>query len=226
MEASKKLFILIGLFMLFSCKKEDGEMPEDGYNYFPLDVGLYTVFNVVEIDIDAAVSRYDTSRYQLKEKLHSVYTDNTGTPCIRVERYKRVSDSLSWQISDVWYFYRNERNAQKVEENMRYIRLVFPLDPNVIWNGNAMNTLESWDYRYENIGVAATINSLDFPQTLKVNQRFNFNFVEYENCWEMYAPGVGLISKQYVVTDILGGDSTQIQNGKLLFQSISEYGVE
>lgn len=221
-----KILLLVLLLFLGACRKEDPESIPSGQNYFPVDVGRYSIYSVTEIEIDAAVSRYDTSRYFLKEKLHSVFTDNAGEPCIRVERFWRNADTLPWVIKDVWYFYRNERNAQKVEENIRYIRMAFPVYETTVWNGNAMNTLDSRIYSYGSVGIPYSVGSLNFSTTVQIDHQSSFNNLVNKNGFEIYAEGIGMISKRDVDCEILGGDSTNVQRGIMLFQSIIEYGVE
>ncbi|HRE74381.1 MAG TPA: hypothetical protein PK798_11140 [Flavobacteriales bacterium] len=222
-----KLLLFSLLLALSACRREEDPALSDlGYSYFPLEVGKYVIYSVTEIDVDAPISRFDTTRYQIKEKLESVFTDNAGQPCIRVERYRRPTPANPWVINDVWYFYRNERNAQKVEENERFIRLSFPINYDARWNGNAFLPADEWIYRYENIGVSYSNPYQTFSKTVEVNQRFRYNFVEYENCREIYADGIGMVYKQYIVTTINNGDSTSINRGKLLHQYAIDYGLE
>jgi hypothetical protein len=223
---NKFSYIFLFLLLLSCRREEDAALKDLGYAYFPLDVGKYVVYSVREIDVDAPVSRYDTSRYFIKEKLESVFIDNSGKPSIRVERYRKNLLSDPWVISDVWYFFRDERNAQKVEENERYIRMSFPITEDARWNGNAFLPVPDWMYKYEDIHQPYSAAGLTFDKTVTVNQRFRFNFVEYENCKETYAENVGMVFRQYIVTSITGQDSTNIQRGKILHQYAIEHGVE
>lgn len=221
------VFLILLVILSISCKKQaDPELPEEGKLYFPLDIGKYVIYNVAEINIDAPVSRFDTTRYQLKQINQSVFIDNTGQPCIRVERYWRTADTLPWVIKDVWYHYLGEQNAQTVEENQRYIRLVFPMTETSVWNGNAYNQIGQWNYLYENINQPLTLNNQSLSQTVLVRQRDYANFIEKQDCFEIYAKEIGLVKKQYVDIEIINGDSTQVNRGYMLFQNLISYGVE
>lgn len=213
-------------FLLFSCKKQDNTPIDQGYGYFPTEVGRYAIYEVMEINIDQAVSVNDTVTYQLKEKIESQFIDNQGRPSLRIERYSRLSDTLPWVIKDVWYATKTTTIVEKIEENVRYIKLAFPVKESQSWNGNNFTTLPAWNYQYSQIGSSFSVGALNFGNTVKVIQRDNFNFIEYEKAWEVYADGVGLIKKQFKDLDINNGDSTNIRLGTILYQHILHYGTE
>src|SRR3990167_8625748 len=94
----KKHILLFFAFLLiagiYSCKKDPSPALDLGYNYFPDAVGTYVVYNVDSIFYDDFnvnpsnhISPADTFKFQLKEKIQSVYTDNEGRPALRLERY-------------------------------------------------------------------------------------------------------------------------------------------
>ena len=225
-QNKKYLFILLAAFFLNACKKSDDSVPEYGYDYFPIEVGKFVIYTVTEINIDQAVSVNDTSTYFLKEKIESQFIDNQGRPSLRIERYWRVSDTLPWTIKDIWYSTRTSSIAEKTEENVRYIKLAFPVKEEQSWNGNNYNLLNEWEYSYTIIDQAASIGTLSFNKIIKVEQRNNVNFVEYEKAWEVYAEGVGLVNKRFVDLDINNGDSTDIRIGTILYQQAIAYGSE
>ena len=77
-----KKFTFIFLFSVtvisgfFSCKKDAALAPDLGYNYFPDQVGRYGVYNVDSFFYDDFNNKVDTFKFQLKEKIQSIYTDN------------------------------------------------------------------------------------------------------------------------------------------------------
>ncbi|MFZ5552107.1 MAG: hypothetical protein ACOZCO_03250 [Bacteroidota bacterium] len=217
--------ILIIFLVIASCKKE-ADPPNLGYTYFPLEVGRWAQYNVTEIKVDTIVNYYDTAIYQLKEVIESQFIDNQGRPSFRIERFWRTADSLPWTMKDVWFATRTNTMAEKVEEDERFVKMVFPVNADKEWNGNIYNTLPEWEYAYENLHKNTTVNSLSFDSTTTVLQRDNYNFIEYEYAYEIYAAGVGLIKKHYVDLDISNYDttSTKVKKATIIYQSITAYG--
>jgi hypothetical protein len=190
-----------------SCKK-DQQQPGNtymGYDYFPNNVGHYVIYQCDSIIINPLsthVPPFDTFHYQIKEVIDSIFLNNSGQPTQRIVRYKRTNDSIPWTniftSEKVWTGNLLSNNAQRQEDNYRYIKLVFPLTLNETWNGNAMNTLGTWNYQYTTLNTPATINGTLFDSTLTVMQLNNPNLQGNRFYEEQYATGVGLIYKEVV----------------------------
>ena len=205
-------FLLILFCDLFSCKK-DAAIPDMGYNYYPDKVGTYVVYDVDSFYYNGfnlnAVTHFaeiDTFKFQVKEKMESVYFDNQNRPTIRLERYKRYYNdstpynSLPWILTDVWAENRTATTAEKVEENVRYIKLSFPLKENKSWNGNVQNTQDAQEYNYEFIDRPRTYGILHFDSALQVTQMDDHlvNRIAHQYKIEQYARNIGLVYKQYI----------------------------
>ena len=148
------LFLLVVIASgIFSCKK-DGKVPNMGYNYFPDKQGMYVVYDVDSFYYDDFNDVVDTTKFLLKEKIESIYTDNQGRPTIRLERYVKYYDtlvpysSMPWTLRDIWAENKTASTTEKVEENQRYIKLAFPVKEAQTWDGNAQNNLGADNYSY------------------------------------------------------------------------------
>lgn len=203
------LIIIIPLAMLFvSCSEDEPVEPSDlGYDYFPDHMGRFVVYDcdsIVHQDIGNAI---DTFKFYIKEKIDSFFTDNQGRPAIRITRYKKLfkADSVTytnpqWVIQDIWWANKTSTTAEVVEENVRYVKLVFKVSEGKVWNGNAQNTLGEQDYEYTSVDVPHTIGALNFPQSLTVLQYSSGSIpIYYKKYQERYARGVGMIEKE--ITD-------------------------
>jgi hypothetical protein len=196
--------ILSGAF--FSCKKDENPSPDMGYNYFPDKVGSYTVYNVDSFYYDDFSSpvTIDTFKFQLKEKIQSSYPDNQNRTTLRLERYIRNYNpaipysSLPWILKDVWAANRTTTTAEKVEENVRYVKLAFPVKEGQTWNGNAQNTNPEWDYTYQFFDQKRTIGGITFDSVLQVNQIVYQDLIQQRHYIEKYARNVGLVYKQVI----------------------------
>jgi hypothetical protein len=196
--------IFIILF-LFSCKKEQNQPVYLGYDYFPANVGHYVIYQCDSVYFNPYSSnkpQFDTSIYQIKEVIDSIYNDNQGRPTMRIVRYKRNNDSISWNnISlpeKVWSGNLLSTTAQRLEDNYRYVKLIFPVSLNATWNGNVYNTLGEWDYKYTSVNTPLTLGSAHFDSTLTVAQQNYSTLLQYQYYEEQYATGIGLIYKEVI----------------------------
>jgi hypothetical protein len=239
-------FFLIMALGIFSCKKDKPTVPDMGYDYFPNQVGRYVVYDVdsfyydnFHINLTTYKVPIDTFKFQLKEKIESIFYDNQNRPTIRLERYvKHYNDTLSyasmpWALRNVWAENRTATTAEKVEENVRYIKLAFPVTINQTWNGNAQNTLAEWDYNYSFFGLPRTVGSIHLDSVLQVNQFDDNNSIltQRQLYTEKYARNVGLVYKQVIDVQSqpnpawnllpFGSDTTAAFFGKPILQRVT-----
>jgi hypothetical protein len=198
---------IIGFLMLLAvggCKRDTEASPDLGYNYVPLDVGRYIIYDVDSIvynDFNGDTAHY---RYQLKEVIESVFMDNAGRPTQRIERYIRYYndsvpvDNIPWTISRVWSMTRTAAELERMEENQRYIRLRFPPREGQLWDGNVYNTVGTWNYKYKSVDAPSTILSQQFDSTLLVEQKNEINLINRRLYSERYARNIGLIEKEII----------------------------
>ncbi|MBI4646219.1 MAG: hypothetical protein HY738_06385 [Bacteroidia bacterium] len=195
----KHFYILFFLLIILSlCKKEHiNDTPAIDYTYFPLDTNSWLIYDVEEIQID----NYDTlshRHYKLKESFVSTFIDNEGRITYRIERYTKENDTLPWTIKDVWAANLLPGAAHKVEENIRYIKLVFPVALHKSWNGNAYNHLDEQIYEITALNEPESIDSLDFDSVLTVTQQDDENLIEKKYFIEKFAKHFGLIYKEII----------------------------
>jgi hypothetical protein len=230
--------IVIGLlFLLVSCKKNKVEEPPDlGYDYYPGKVGSYVVYDVDSISYPALSVDTLYYKFQIKEKIDSVFTDNQGRPTLKIIRYrKNYNDTIpyslmDWEFQDVWWANVTKTTVEVVEENIRFVKLIFPVKKSATWNGNAQNTIGQWDYKYSEIDAAATVGGISFDKTLKVTQKYFPSAISYENYYERYAKGVGMIYRIIENYDYQDGSGNanpgHIYEGVFYEMRINSYGTE
>jgi hypothetical protein len=200
------LFFILFVFGLgfISCKKDKSFAPDMGYNYFPDQVGKYVVYDVDSFYCDD--SKTDTFKFQIKEKIQAVFLDNENRPTLRLERYikKYRADSayydMKWTLRNVCLENKTITNAEKVEENSRFVKLVFPIKISQTWNGNAQNIKAGWEYGYDFFDQPRWVGALHFDSVLQVNQYDDKNKIltERKLYIEKYARNVGMIYKQVI----------------------------
>ncbi len=188
----QKIILLIFFTIMVSCSKKENITPnKPDLSYFPLNVGQEFIYSVEKIRIDQPIDIYDTQRYYLKERIESSYLDETGNIIFRIERYQRKDTSSAWEIKDVWMAQYLNNQAHKVEENIRYVKLIFPVKKNAKWDGNAYNTLEKQIYQIENTDIQWN----SYNSTCLVVQQNKESLVDKYYQTERYAKNIGLVEK-------------------------------
>jgi hypothetical protein len=203
------LFAILFFSVFFNaCKnKKDDFVLDYKYEYFPLDSGRYWIWETDSIRFEPLGSgnvKSDTGKYFIKEVVESIYNDNAGRPTARIERYRsETSTPYNWYITDIWFANLTNKTGEKVEENLRFVKLIFPPKNNQTWKGNQyvqvtnnIEWLNDWTYSVESLDVPATYNNLNFDSTITVLQNTNENLIEKSFSTETYAKNVGLVYKE------------------------------
>ncbi|MBI3519583.1 MAG: hypothetical protein HY062_09540 [Bacteroidetes bacterium] len=175
-----------------------------GYAYAPTVIGKYVVY-----DVDSTVyddNNMDTTfyKYRIKEKLEEIYVDNEGRSAIKLVRYIKkynptVSyDNIPWTIKDVWNYTKTSTTLEVVEEDVRFTKLIFPVRVDAAWNGNALNTIGDWEYKYNYMDRTENINGTTFENVLFVEQKDDKskNAIHRQYFIEKYAKDIGLVYRE------------------------------
>jgi|SRR5665213_987400 len=179
-----------------------------GYGYFPIDTGHWVIYDYDSVALSPFGN--DSFHFLLQEYIRSTFLDNTGQTTERIERYEMQNDTSPWTIVNVWTANLHTNDAERVEDNVRFVKLAFPVQSSATWNGNAYNNINpEWDYTYTSIDQPLTIGSLSFDSTLTVLQVNNTNLVQQQYGIEQYAKGVGMIYKEFK------NDSVNTVNGTI-----------
>ena len=221
------LFCVICQF--YSCKDDEivAGKSETYTGYFPLDSGHWVEYDadsIVHLDIDDAYN-IDTAiriyTFQVREETDSSFLDAEGDTAWRISRYRRVNSSSPWIFMNLWTSKINGKSAQRVEDNIRFIKLSFPFDSRVSWNGNAYNNYPVEEYYYDGIEEAFAVNSLNFESTVSVIQNDFVSNINRIDKREVYAKNVGMV---YKVLDSL--NIVNLPNGSTVILNGTEYKLE
>jgi hypothetical protein len=123
---------------------------------------------------------------------------------MRIEKYVRFYSpnipypSIPWKLRNVCISNLTASTAERVEENIRYKKLIFPVSTKSSWNGNAQNTLDPLNYSYLFVDLPRTIGNTKFDSVLQVNQQDATNLISKKYYIEKYARHVGLVQKQVI----------------------------
>ena len=191
-------------FGIFSCKKDKTILPDMGYAYFPDYTGKSIIYDVDSFYYNDFTKHIDTFKFQLREKFESAFLDNQNRRTMRIERHIKNYNpqvpyaSLPWVFKNIHVANRTGTTAETVEENIRYIKLAFPVKEVQSWNGNAQNTFAPCSYRYDFFNVPRTIGNIYFDSVLQVNQYNEGTLISKKLYIERYARHIGLVYKQVI----------------------------
>ena len=192
----KILSVFVAVVVFSACKQDPA--PQFHFEYFGLTQGRFVVYDVVEIDHDAALAKHDTSRYQMKTYWGDVYIDNEGREGHEFLIYKRDSVHHPWTLTDVWHGLYDGIRGELVEENQRSVKLVFAPTLSKLWDANAYNLYDELECYYRDIHQDTIINNYKFDSTLVVEQESYANLIDSVRMYETYAKHIGLVYKHYV----------------------------
>ncbi|WP_027000428.1 hypothetical protein [Eisenibacter elegans] len=167
---------------------------QTGQSFAALEVGNFVDYEVERVDfflLDAP----EVQRFQLREIVVDTFTNIQGSKSYRIERYRRANAQQFWRIDSIWTARIEGAQYIRTENNIPYIRLVFPPRNGLTWDGNQVNALRSQQYVVKELGQERIINNQPFLSTLKVEQANDSSLVELNRAYEIYAQGVGLVEK-------------------------------
>lgn len=215
------VFFLLLSLTIISCKRKvipPGEI-ELGKEYYPINSGHF-----IEYDVDSM--RYnnfslDTEYVHLefRDEIGDEFIDNEGRPSQFVKRFIRYSDTMAWYEHMTYYTTLTNYRLEVVENNLRFVKLVFPVKANTVWDGNvylpaSATSLDEikwyldWDYKYKNINQEFDNGIIKFPNSMTVEASIGpkgtglindststINYSEFTAYKEVYTKNVGMVYK-------------------------------
>lgn len=185
--------------MITGCAPTIEPPAEMGYAYIPLDTGRYYIYNVDSIykECSTTLNLLDTVHYQVKEYYHSIVMDADNQPVMRIVRYYRSDTTQSWttMTPDVWFMDTTVTRMEKVEENLKFVKLTFPISEGASWDGNAFNVLSSQSYFYGEPAIPFNNGVINFDTTVTVYQQLDTNMIQYYYFTETFAKNIGMVHK-------------------------------
>jgi hypothetical protein len=173
--------VLLLLFIGFdSCKRKviPAEQIATGEDYFPLELGHYVEYEVDSFLYNDFNLRIDTFHYEIRDEVSDTFYDSENRLSHIITRYKRYESSEPWSEELTYYVTKNSYRTELVENNLRFIKLVFPIRDNMKWYGNSyiptqlseFQWMSNWYYTYDRISLPFTNGKLIFQDAVVVNQ--------------------------------------------------------
>lgn len=213
------LTLVFSVSLLSSCKREKEDLSglSDGYKYFPLEIGKYILYDVDSTIWDDFLKAEIHHRSQMRYEVVDTFRNETGSLSYVINIRSRKTNAEPFVESDVIYVTPNDNRVVVSQQNLKYIKLIFPVVDGATWDGNAMIPLGDADYQqFDNEKWVYTYSDEDEPfnpgnnlydHTVTVNHiddRLNdpdadstaYAYRNYSK--EIYAFNVGMIYKERI----------------------------
>lgn len=211
MNLKNRVFFFLILLVFLSCEPISYEINPHYSSYFPVQENDSSEYLVEEIQHSTLGS--DTLHYFLKEVTKNAFIDGEGDLAFQLHRYWKQDSAENYQIKDVWIIKKTVSSVEQVEENIRFVKMVFPLNEFTYWDGNLFNHLDEQEYTVSDIHVPYNSFGLDYDSVVEISHQFNSNLLQYHTEKEIYALHKGLIYKENIILSINNGNILDINYG-------------
>jgi hypothetical protein len=226
-----RLLILIIAVAIYACSSENLEITSErlGIAYFPLESGNFRVYEISEVLYNTQGK--DKLSYFLKEKVLDSFENFEGGESFRIERSVKLNADDPWQLDSIWSARRNDQLAVMVENNIPFVKLVFPLEEDKSWDGNILNERDQDDYTMTQVKRVYD-DSLGnvYDRTVTIVQEENRDPIVQTNLRkEIYAENIGLVYKESRIFDFCTVDCEFLGDtvaGRDFKMRLIEYGME
>jgi hypothetical protein len=138
---------------------------------------------------------------------------NGGTGQFVSRSFKR-DENGEWETVNVWAVLKTNLDVQRVEENVRLVKLVFPPANNKTWNANLYNAGDTLEYSIASFNEPLSLEGTTYGQTLKVLKEDEENAVEEIKRYDVYARNVGMV---YSLSDSLNTQTNGTRGYRVRF---------
>ena len=190
-------------------------MTDGPSDYYPMHLGNYIIYRMDSLKYFNVGSKETVISYLAKEIVEDSITDNLGRPSYRVTRYLSDTNGTSpWVPSIAYMVTPLKTSVEVVENNLRFIKLVTPVQDGITWNGNAyidtksdysqFQYMDGWNYTYAKTGLPYVVIAGTIPQTVTVNEADavtglgDGSFTQTIYSAEIYGKHIGIIYKRFL----------------------------
>ncbi|WP_370086987.1 hypothetical protein [Ekhidna sp.] len=199
-----------------------------GYDFYPLNIGQYRIYDVEEIKY--LVSGFDTTVFQLRETIFDSISSIDQTVYL-LRRDIRADDTAPWKSDSVWSVTSTSNYLSISENNIPYIKLTFPVKEGRDWDANSLNSKDPSTSYYQSMSnsIIDSVGTESHMRVIIEDIEENVTGVDLRS--EVYARGIGLVEKDYLVqkkctSSDCGGDLGEVIAGRSLKQVLIEIGNE
>lgn len=227
-----KAFLISATLLLIAatgCEREvEQHTTKTLAEYLPLAQGKYRTY-LLDSSLFTFGSKLEIRRYQEKNVVDTLITDNLGRSGYRIYRFIRDSAGLQpWKASGTYFITPTKNTVEVVENNLRTLKLVMPLQFGYTWAGNTHwpdnayepafefnndKSIQLWNFEYGE-KETVVINNNVFTDVLPVyHTDFTINasgdfkaeidtvYATKSFSYDKFAKGIGLVEQQLILWD-------------------------
>jgi hypothetical protein len=210
------LYIVPFLILIMAgCNKSNPLVTDTPADYYPMHVGNYIIYRMDSLKFVNVGSQDSVVSYLAKEVVEDSISDNLGRPSYRVTRYlSDTTGTAPWVPSIAYMVTPLKTSVEVVENNLRFIKVVTPVQDDISWLGNAyidtksddsqVPYMDGWNYTYANTGLPFDVLAGTIPQAVIVNEANSVtglgdgSYTQTIFSEEVYGKNIGLIYKRFL----------------------------
>ena len=226
MKLRLSLVVAISLVVaVTSCKKTVNFTSTSAYSgsltdfWTTLQIGKYVTYRLDSLNFYYYGQLDTITSYLAKDSVEDSIIDGAGNKAWLVTRYMSDTTGATWYPGETYTVTPSVQKIEMNENNLRTIKLAFPIDDGFSWPGNTYLpyapyqdffvfsddnhlSLGNWNFTYQNVDKPYTTASLSFDSTITViqaNDSINVPILDptsfaSRTYWaETYAKHVGLV---------------------------------
>lgn len=210
------LALCLATILCISCEREIEQRDIDyGYDYYPLVDGSTWTYQYDSILYLRQFGRIDTTSGYLRERL---VADGMEDGKYRLERDWRRDSTQAWRINSIWTVRLQDNKLVRVEENLPFTKLVFPVKDGLRWDGLALldrdisvsvagdpiRIYALWDdYEVTSVVDTELVNGVNYNDVVTVTENVTEDLgrLELRNSRVKYARGVGIVAIEHAILE-------------------------
>ncbi len=187
---------------------------DDGSQYHPVGLEKFWTYRVDSVTVTNAGSAISSSTSFLRETLISSFINPNGDTTYVLDRAFSSSADGPFTSTDRWTLEKTNDRLIRVEENLQFVNLLFPIQVGATWNGNLFDDqiissvsqqqiriYRDWDYTVLSAFDQATVEGVTYENVVTVQQAEFETALELRRSIAEYAPNVGLIRREMEIFD-------------------------
>lgn len=189
-----KMFGFACLLAIVSCSKNNSETTviDNGYSYFPIDSIKQYLYVVDSISYSNSTN-VDTFHFHLKIQFVNSFIDLKGTKTWRLQRFAKYENQDSFREIENHFLQFKNNQLIYTANNLNFLKAVFPLNKNTVWNGNLYNTDSRVNTKIDLLNETFTNSDTIFTNALKITEKYSEDFIFSIEQWSVYQNNKGLV---------------------------------
>lgn len=196
---NRKLWVLLAVVLMMSalpsCSEDSNEIvpAEQDHDYYPLQIGQTTTFQVDSIFYDGFTKTSDTFSFLVRNTIVDTITDLLDRKAFLFLRESDNGDG--WKVDRQFTVVKEAENLEEIDLDVRTVRMRFPVQQYQRWDGNLYNIMDKETYRYTSIDEPEEVLDTTFDKCAVVLENNRENVIE-DYLWQStYAREIGLIER-------------------------------